>query len=164
MRADQRTLPPSSVGLKRFRRYLLETPPGPHFYASLLGLQAFDWPHLARAVNRGFSYEVFEQLRDSSGLSLDDLLTWLQLAPRTLARRKQQRRFSPEESDRLLRAARVLGRALELFDGDREASLEWLTTPQRALGGELPIDVARTDVGAREVENLVGRVEHGVYS
>jgi len=162
MRANH-TLSTSIPGLTRFRRYL-DVAPGPHFYASLLGLQTFDWPHLARAVERGFPFDAFEQLRDNSGLSADDLLTWLQLAPRTLARRKQQRRFSAEESDRLLRAARVLGRALELFDGDRDGALEWLRTPQRALGGELPIDVARTDLGAREVENLVGRVEHGVYS
>ena len=112
----------------------------------------------------GFSYDAFEQLRENAGLSADDVAAWLQLAPRTLTRRKQQRSFAPDESDRILRAARVLRRAIELFDGDREAAAEWLKTPQRALAGIAPLDVARTEVGARDVENLIGRIEHGVFS
>jgi putative toxin-antitoxin system antitoxin component (TIGR02293 family) len=130
----------------------------------LLGLQTFDWPHIMRAVEHGLAYETFENLRENAGISAEELAAWVQLAPRTLTRRKQQGRFAPEESDRLLRAARLLGRAVELFEGDRDAAREWLVTPQRALGGEIPLDVAHTEVGAREVENLIGRIEHGVYS
>jgi putative toxin-antitoxin system antitoxin component (TIGR02293 family) len=115
-------------------------------------------------IDEGFVFDAFEQLLESTGLPADDIAGWLQFAPRTLTRRKQQGRFAPDESDRILRAARVLGRALELFDGDRDAAIEWLTTPQLALGGVRPLDVARTDVGTREVENLIGRLEHGVYS
>ena len=145
-------------------RTTLRDTPGPHSYASLLGLRLRDWSLLSRAVNEGFAYDTFEFLRRSSGLSSDDLLQWLQIAPRTLTRRKQQGQFAPDESDRLLRAARVLGKAIALFDGDREAALEWLRSPLRALGGESPLDVATNDVGAREVENLIGRLEHGVFS
>ena len=68
----------------------------------------------------------------------------------------------PEESDRLLRVSRVFGRALELFEGDRDAAATWLTSPQRALGGLVPFELAKTDVGAQEVERLVGRLEHGI--
>jgi len=136
----------------------------PFDYASLLGFRKFDWPHLLRAVQEGFAYDTFERLRQNAGLSADDVSAWLQLAPRTLTRRKQQGSFAPDESDRILRAARVLGRAIELFDGDRDAAVDWLKTPQRALGGIPPLDVARTEVGAREVENLIGRIEHGVFS
>jgi len=162
MRAHEKKSATPSLG--RFREFIAERPAGSHYYAALLGLKNLDWPHLLRAVEDGLPYDVFEQLRQASGLSADEISTWLQLAPRTLTRRKQERRFAREESDRLLRAARVLGRALELFEGDRDAAVEWLTTPQRGLGGEPPIGVARTEVGAREVENLIGRIEHGVYS
>ena len=85
------------------------------------------------------------------------------MSPRTLVRRKVRGRFSADESDRLLRAARILGRALELFEGDRDAAMKWMLNAQPALGAS-PIDAARTELGAREVENLVGRIEHGVYS
>jgi putative toxin-antitoxin system antitoxin component (TIGR02293 family) len=59
---------------------------------------------------------------------------------------------------------RVLAKALELFEGDHDAATEWMRSPLPALGGETPIDIARTELGARQVENLVGRIEHGIYS
>ena len=83
---------------------------------------------------------------------------------RTLTRRKRDGRFLPSESDRLLRAARIFGQALALFEGDRDAAKDWLDTAQRALGGVSPLDLARTEAGAREVERLIGRLEHGVFS
>jgi putative toxin-antitoxin system antitoxin component (TIGR02293 family) len=72
--------------------------------------------------------------------------------------------LQPDESDRLLRVSRVFARAIELFEGDDRAARHWLSTPQRALGGAVPLTLAKTKVGAREVERLVGRLEHGVFS
>jgi putative toxin-antitoxin system antitoxin component (TIGR02293 family) len=70
----------------------------------------------------------------------------------------------PQPSDHDLRASRVFAKAIELFEGDRDAASKWMQTPLPALGGETPIDIARTELGARQAENLVGRIEHGVYS
>jgi putative toxin-antitoxin system antitoxin component (TIGR02293 family) len=64
----------------------------------------------------------------------------------------------------LLRTVRVFGKALMLFDGDVDAARTWLSTPAPALGDRTPEDVAATDLGAREVESLIGRLEHGVFS
>jgi putative toxin-antitoxin system antitoxin component (TIGR02293 family) len=47
---------------------------------------------------------------------------------------------------------------------DAEAAQQWLKTPARALGFESPLHFAETEAGAREVENLLGRIEHGVFS
>jgi putative toxin-antitoxin system antitoxin component (TIGR02293 family) len=168
MRAERQIADPNrsqaTPGLLKFRRFMNEGAPGAHYYVVLLGLQSFDWSQLLRAIEKGLPYGTLDRLRESSAISQDVLLDWLQLAPRTLTRRKEQGRFAPDESDRLLRAARILGKALELFEGDREGAVDWLFTAQPALGGALPADVARTDLGAREVENLIGRLEHGVYS
>jgi putative toxin-antitoxin system antitoxin component (TIGR02293 family) len=60
--------------------------------------------------------------------------------------------------------SRVFAKALELFEGDRDAASEWMSTPLPALGGSTPNDALNTDSGVREVENLIGRIEHGVYS
>jgi putative toxin-antitoxin system antitoxin component (TIGR02293 family) len=60
-----------------------------------------------------------------------------------------------------VRFARVFGRALELFEGATDAARAWLSAPQRALGGATPLALAATDVGASEVLNLIGRLEHG---
>ena len=58
----------------------------------------------------------------------------------------------------------VFGRALELFEGDARVAERWLSSPKRALGGAVPYELAKTEAGVREVEGLIGRLEHGVFS
>jgi putative toxin-antitoxin system antitoxin component (TIGR02293 family) len=62
------------------------------------------------------------------------------------------------------RAADIYDACLELFDGDRDAAWEWLNSPAFGLGYARPIDYAKTEAGAMEVRNLIGRLEHGVLS
>jgi putative toxin-antitoxin system antitoxin component (TIGR02293 family) len=130
----------------------------------LLGLETFDAPALLKTVEKGFLYRTFERFRRNICLPFEQVTELVAIPRRTLTRRKRQGRFLPDESDRLLRASRLFGKTLELFEGDREAATKWLTTAQPALGGTVPIDLAKTDVGAREVETLIGRLEHGVFS
>jgi putative toxin-antitoxin system antitoxin component (TIGR02293 family) len=59
--------------------------------------------------------------------------------------------------------ARVYANAVEMI-GDEERAIEWLNTPNRALGGEKPLDQLDTDLGARMVEDILGRIAYGVYS
>jgi putative toxin-antitoxin system antitoxin component (TIGR02293 family) len=113
-------------------------------------------------VRKGLAYAVLLRLQRNTSLPLAVLADLVQIPPRTLARRKQEGRFDADESDRLVRAARVFGRALELFEGDARGAREWLSRAQGALGGLVPLDLAKTDVGAHEVENLIGRLEHGI--
>ena len=54
--------------------------------------------------------------------------------------------------------------ALELFEGDAAAARRWFYTPAKASGGERPITLARTDLGTREVEALIDRLEQGVLT
>jgi len=157
--------PPNAPGgdLARYHRFLQEGPPGPHAYAVLLGLDLFDTPELLRAVARGFPYRTLERFQRNTSLPLDRITELVDIPRRTLTRRKSEGRFLPDESDRLLSASRLFGRALALFEGDRDAAAEWLTTPQPALGGGVPLLLARTELGAREVETVLGRLEHGVF-
>ena len=53
--------------------------------------------------------------------------------------------------------------AVQLYDGDQAAAVTWLKSPCRALGGEVPLDFAKSELGAHEVENVIGRLEHGVF-
>jgi putative toxin-antitoxin system antitoxin component (TIGR02293 family) len=83
---------------------------------------------------------------------------------RTLSRRLSLRsRLTSTESDRMVRLARVFATAVEMI-GEEDKAVEWLQTPNRALGGKKPLDELDTDVGAREVEDLLGRIAYGVYS
>jgi putative toxin-antitoxin system antitoxin component (TIGR02293 family) len=56
-----------------------------------------------------------------------------------------------------------MGKAVEVLESEENAR-QWLTSPQFGLGGEVPLEYAGTEVGAREVEDLLGRIEYGVYS
>ena len=162
--APRRSVDTPTKDLDRFRQYLRRGAPGPHAYVVLLGLETFDPLDLLRAVKKGLSYRTFERFRRNTSLSFERVTDLIDIPRRTMTRRKRDGRFLPDESDRLLRASRLFGKTLELFEGDRDAATEWLTTAQPALGGTIPLDLARTDVGAREVERLVGRLEHGVFA
>ena len=129
----------------------------------LLGLDVFDTPELLRSIRKGFPYRTLERFQRNTSLALERITELVDIPRRTLTRRKSEGRFMPDESDRLLSASRLFGRALALFEGDRDAAAEWLTSPQRALGGGVPIELARTDLGAREVETVLGRLEQGVF-
>ena len=133
-------------------------------YLELLGVRAANLRDLLRLIARGLPYESIERLQRNTGLEMDTLAALVQLPRRTLTRRRNDRRFAPEESDRLVAAARLLSKALDLFDGNAAAAREWLTEPQLALGEAAPIEVARTETGARAVETLIGRLEYGVFS
>ncbi len=148
------------------QRYLanLRTESPGHSYVVLLGLRTFDTAGLLERVKEGLSYHTWERLRLNTELPSDALRALVQISPRTLNRRKEEGRFHPDESDRLLRATRVFASALSLFEGDANAARRWLTTAQPALGGATPVDYAATEVGAREVEDLMGRLEYGIAS
>jgi putative toxin-antitoxin system antitoxin component (TIGR02293 family) len=114
-------------------------------------------------VKRGLTYRTFERFVENSSLSPAAAAALVNIPVRTLSRRKREGRLQPDESDRLLRASRVVGRAIELFEGDRAEAKQWLARPQRALGGATPFEMARTEVGALAVERLIDQLEQGVF-
>jgi putative toxin-antitoxin system antitoxin component (TIGR02293 family) len=150
--------------IAKVRARLRRRRPGQHFYVGLLGLDTYDTLKLLERVEKGLSFQALERFRKNTHLSMTELADLVQIKARTLARRREAGRLEPDESDRLLRASRIFGLVLRLFEGDLDAARTWLSTPQMALGGVTPLEVARTGLGAREVENLVGRLEHGVFS
>lgn len=137
---------------------------GQHEYLSLLGLRSFDTAALMKRLEEGVSFAAFERLKRSLSVSSRELADVAQITQRTLARRKRAGRLDPDESDRLVRVSRVFARAIELFEGDVEGARSWLMSPVLALGGAVPFGMLKTEVGALEVERLIGRIEHGVIS
>jgi putative toxin-antitoxin system antitoxin component (TIGR02293 family) len=105
-----------------------------------------------------------QSLASATGLPIRDLASFLGIPERTLARRNAAGKLAPDESERLLRIAIVFEKAVGLFEGDVRAAVAWLTTPKKVFGERAPLAYARTELGAREVEALVGRLEHGVFS
>jgi putative toxin-antitoxin system antitoxin component (TIGR02293 family) len=88
----------------------------------------------------------------------------VQISDRTLIRRSREGVLRTDESERLLRIARIYSLAVQLFEGDTSSARSWLSRSNRALRGDSPLEAAKTEEGAREVEYLIKRLEHGVFS
>jgi putative toxin-antitoxin system antitoxin component (TIGR02293 family) len=130
---------------------------------SSLGLAADSTPGLIRELHRGLPFRSLEFLSSESGIPVDEIAPLVGIPPRTLARRKVSGRLASAESERLLRISRIFELAVGLFNGSVADAVAWLRTPRRALAGNTPLAYSATEVGAREVENLVGQLEHGVF-
>jgi putative toxin-antitoxin system antitoxin component (TIGR02293 family) len=129
-----------------------------------LGLAASNIAQLIQQVEQGFSFDSLQALASNSGVSLPLLASLIGIPERTLARRKAEGRLASEESERLLRLSNLFEKCVDLFEGDVTAAVGWLTTAKKDTGNQPPLQFARTELGAREVENLIGRLEHGVFS
>jgi putative toxin-antitoxin system antitoxin component (TIGR02293 family) len=119
---------------------------------------------LAHLVRKGLPAGSVSALAKRLHVGNSVLSRTLGIPQRTLTRRLSKASLlTPAESDRTVRMARVYANAIEMI-GDEEKAIEWLNTPNRALGGERPLDQLDTDTGARMVEDILGRIAYGVYS
>ena len=118
---------------------------------------------LREAIREGFPPAVVEELMRASGLSLKELAESLDLSPRSLQRRRRSGRLARFESDRLYRLARIVALARQNL-GNQELAMRWLKRANRALGGLAPIAAIDTEPGARQVENVLGRIAYGGIS
>jgi putative toxin-antitoxin system antitoxin component (TIGR02293 family) len=119
---------------------------------------------LAQLVRKGLPALSVSSLADKLQVRNSIVGQKLGIPQRTLTRRlSRSSRLTPAESDRTVRMARVYANAVEMI-GDQQKAISWLGTPNRALGGHRPLDLLDTDLGARMVEDILGRIAYGVYS
>ena len=114
-------------------------------------------------IRRGMSMAEFKSLAEWLDMTDEKLAPLLGVSRATFHRRRQAGHLETPESERIVRFSRLMRRAVEAL-GSEEAAREWLKSPAMAFGGETPLSFADTEVGAREVEYLLGRLEHGVFS
>jgi putative toxin-antitoxin system antitoxin component (TIGR02293 family) len=120
---------------------------------------ALDWVSIVR---QGISSAVVDALTKTLHVTQSELATALAIPERTLARRKKEGVLNSEESAKLVRLARVIGRAAEVF-GDLDAAIDWLKCRNAALSGTIPLSLLDTDIGTESVMDTLGRIEHGVF-
>ncbi len=84
---------------------------------------------------------------------------------RTVQRRTKTpaTRLSQEQSGRTWKFAEILARATEVF-GDQAEAEQWLARPAMALDERRPLDLLSSPAGVEMVEQVLGRLEHGVYT
>jgi putative toxin-antitoxin system antitoxin component (TIGR02293 family) len=118
---------------------------------------------LIHRIQKGLPFSELVALQKRIDLPLEQVAAKLSISRSTLQRRKNAGRLSPDESDKVMRFARLLAHATDVF-GDIDKARAWLKFPQHGLGGAVPLDYAETEIGAREVDNLLGRIDYGIYS
>jgi putative toxin-antitoxin system antitoxin component (TIGR02293 family) len=123
----------------------------------------FNTPQLIKVLQVGLPVQELDDLQATLNVPMAKLVPMLGISKATLHRRKAEGKLDPAESDRVVRFARLMGKAVEVLESEDNAR-QWLTSPQFGLGGAVPLEYAETEVGAREVEDLLGRIEYGVYS
>ena len=121
---------------------------------------SLDW---VKMIRKGIPAAAVESLTRMVGVSQSELAATLGIPERTLARRKREGMLTSEESAKLVRLARVVGRAREVFE-NLDAALNWLKSPNAALSGAAPLTWLDTDIGAESVLDTLGRIEHGVFA
>ncbi len=117
-----------------------------------------------KAMEAGLRESELTDLQTSLDLPSEKVLSLVGLSKATFHRRKTTgTNLNPFVSDRVVRFAMLLSKAITVF-GSKDEANKWLKSPQFGLGGAVPLDFAKSEVGAREVEKLLGRIEYGVYT
>jgi putative toxin-antitoxin system antitoxin component (TIGR02293 family) len=128
--------------------------------SAVLGEEVTSGVAFVHRIEQGLPRKALTQLKRYSGLSDADLA---EVIPRrTLSTMQKTQRLTPEQSDRIARTAGIAASAQRVFD-DADTARTWLLTPNPALGNEVPLRLLRTGSGARLVEAVLIRIEHGVY-
>lgn len=134
-----------------------------HPFTVWLDLPDHDTPTLIHHLKVGLPFSSFERFSAAIGLEATKLASTMALPSSTFARVKKSGHLNAAQSEQLVRLSRLFDLCLELFRGDQDKARRWMTTPKKALEGQTPLGMTTTEIGAREVEDLIGRIRHGVY-
>jgi putative toxin-antitoxin system antitoxin component (TIGR02293 family) len=118
---------------------------------------------LIHLFKKGLSTALFGQVASCLQVSESQLANIVSIPVSTLTRRKRTGKLNTVESERVYRMIRIYNRAREVLGTD-EAATRWMHTKIKALGWQTPLSYADTEIGAREVEAVLGRIDHGVFS
>lgn len=122
-------------------------------------LFAFD-----QLIRKGFTVSVYNRIKSALGLTDLQFASALDRRPAALKRHfAAGKRLPLAESDRIFRIVYVFSFACFVFDS-AAAAKDWLLQPQFSFGGRIPFEVMWTEAGAREVEDLLGRIQHGIVA
>lgn len=124
-------------------------------------LEGAELPGLLESIDEGLPATLIGTMEKRLEIGPKKMAHLLGISPRTLKRRRERGTLSPVESERLYRIARLFRVAIRVFEREEEAR-SWLKRPQMRLGGEVPLEIARLEPGAREAERILVRIEHGI--
>jgi putative toxin-antitoxin system antitoxin component (TIGR02293 family) len=122
---------------------------------------AWDLDTAVAKIGKGLGTSILATIQARLRISNQQLSDLMMVSPRTLDRRKKEKTLPPDESERSYRIARLTDRAFQVFE-DPDKVARWFSEPNFALANKKPVDLAKTEPGAHLVEQLLGRIEHGI--
>ncbi|GHE81997.1 TIGR02293 family toxin-antitoxin system antitoxin component [Camelimonas fluminis] len=126
----------------------------------ILGLHISNNQEMIGLLRKGIPVGSIDNMIKSGLLTMAEIDTVV-IPRKTLENRRRIGTLTTEQSDRLLRAASVVARAVTVF-GSKDKAGVWLRRRTTALSGEAPVSLLDTSTGAEQVLNLLGRIEHGI--
>jgi len=112
-------------------------------------------------IKNGFPAHLFQAMRRTFDLQEHALSVLLNTSMTTLERRvREHRALGAAMSERLDRIAIVTLLAERAFE-DRDAAVQWMTRANKALGGNAPILLCGTEIGARQVRRALRALDSG---
>ena len=119
---------------------------------------------MSKLVMSGLPVSVLRELAKALGMTPLGLAPIVNITGKTLSRRLEAKgKLKQDESERAARLMRVFSRAVVVLR-DPDKARSWLNRPLRALAGQSPLSLVATEPGAREVEQVLGRIEHGIFA
>lgn len=123
-------------------------------------MTSFEKMHIVR---EGISKRDLELLKEEADLDYTSLAKALSVTRATLINKKRDQKFNASLSEKIVGLADLYSFGFEVFE-DKERFNQWMTKPNRALGGKIPYDLIDNQFGREEIKNLIGRIAYGVYS
>jgi putative toxin-antitoxin system antitoxin component (TIGR02293 family) len=114
-------------------------------------------------IEEGISKKALESFKEKAQLDYDQLAECLNVARATLINKKGEEKFNRDVSDKIVSLVDIYSYGYQVFE-DRGRFNEWIFRPNKALGNRTPFHFMHNSFGRQEVKNLIGRIDHGIYS
>lgn len=114
-------------------------------------------------IKRGVTKQYLESFKKATSLDYNNLSDALLVTRATLINKKRDEKFNDQVSERIVSIADLYSFGYEVFE-DKDNFNQWMFTPNQGLGGEVPFHLINNQYGREEIKNLIGRIEHGVFS
>jgi hypothetical protein len=114
-------------------------------------------------IRKGVSKKMMDDMMDTMDITIEEMSAILHVSTRTLRRYDQTTSLNMEQSERIIELSDLYGYGEKVLDNLNNFKI-WIDTPMLALGQKKPKEFLDTSVGIRMIKNILGRIEHGVYS
>lgn len=121
----------------------------------------YDFIHIA---NRGLNARVIKNFRIYFDLPLDTTAHMLNVSEPSIYRWiKANKKLDRNLSVKLFEISDLFLLGAEIF-GSKASFFKWLNLPNTALGGMQPQELIDIPEGVSKIKDILGRMEHGIYS